>query len=179
MKNKQGQAGLNVYLSIISMLFLIGLLVYVFSIAGGKLQASTFSDASGSIKNETLLCVNGTGVATSVAVLVDPVLSVTAVYNATNGLLQNSANYTTSAGNLICVTSSKFNGNYVNMSATYTYHQPTDASRSINNSVSAIAGSIDWFSTFIVLGAMVVLILLIVIIINSIRRTGIVGNEGA
>ena len=96
--NKKGVAGLNVYLSLISMLFMIGIIVMVFAIAGGKLYDAT-DDAT--------------------------------------------------------------------------------AKAVINATTNSLTDSIDWFSTFIVLGAMVVLIFLIVIIINSIRATGITGEGGA
>jgi len=93
---KKGVAGLNVYLSLIAMLFMIGIIVMVFQIAGSKLMDST-TDA--------------------------------------------------------------------------------DAIASINETKQSLAESTGFFGTFIVLGAMVVLILLVVIIINSIRATGI--TEGA
>jgi len=96
--NKKGVAGLNVYLSLISMLFMIGIIVMVFAIAGAKLGDAT-TDVT--------------------------------------------------------------------------------AKNVINQTTNSLVGAIDWFSTFIVLGAMVVLILLIVIIINSIRATGITGEGGA
>lgn len=94
--NKKGVAGLNVYLSLIAMLFMIGIIVMVFQIAGSKLMEST-DDA--------------------------------------------------------------------------------DAIASINETKQSLSESTGFFGTFIVLGAMVVLILLVVIIINSIRATGI--TEGA
>ena len=53
------------------------------------------------------------------------------------------------------------------------------AQSAINDTRSALSTSTDMFPTFIALGGMVVLILLIVIIINSIRATGLVGGEGA
>lgn len=93
---KKGVAGLNVLLSIIAMLFMIGIIVMVFTIAGSKLQDSVTDNDS------------------------------IAVINATK---------------------------------------------------TSIKDVTDWFPTFIVLGAMVVLILLVVIIINSIRSSGI--TQGA
>lgn len=94
-KNK-GVAGLNVLLSIIAMLFMIGIIVMVFTIAGSKLQDSVTD-------NDSIEVINATKV--------------------------------------------------------------------------SIKDVTDWFPTFIVLGAMVVLILLVVIIINSIRSSGI--TQGA
>lgn len=92
LENKKGVAGLNVLLSLISMLFLIGIIVMVFALAGSKLSQST---------NDTV------------------------------------------------------------------------AQQVINDTYKSLADVTDWYGTFIVLGAMVVLILLVVIIINSIRASGI------
>jgi hypothetical protein len=97
LNEKKGVAGLNVYLSLIAMLFMIGIILMVFQIAGAKLQAS--------VTDETAI-------------------------------------------------------------------------KSINDTQQALAGATDFFPTFITLGAMVVLILLVVIIINSIRATGVT-QEGA
>jgi len=55
----------------------------------------------------------------------------------------------------------------------------TTARQVINDTGSSIAGVTDWFSIFIVIGAMVVLILLTVIIITAIRSSGMVAGAGA
>ncbi|MEX0596938.1 MAG: hypothetical protein WD512_10600 [Candidatus Paceibacterota bacterium] len=89
----KGVAGLNIFLSIIAMIFLIGIIVMVFAVAGSRLMTSVSTDA--------------------------------------------------------------------------------DAVEVINATVQGIKDVPDWFPTFIVLGAMVVLILLVVIIITSIRGSGI------
>ena len=93
---KKGVAGLNVLLSLISMLFMIGIIVMVYVIAGAKLKDSIDDNTSKEV---------------------------------------------------------------------------------INDTYQALAEVPDWFPTFIVLGSLVVLILLVVIIINSIRQSGI--TEGA
>ena len=94
--NKKGQVttGLNVLLSLISMLFMIGIIVMVFVIAGAKLKDSIDDNTSKEVINKTY------------------------------------------------------------------------------QSLSEVP---DWFPTFIVLGSLVVLILLVVIIINSIRMSGMAG----
>jgi len=96
LNSKKGVAGLNILLSLIAMLFMIGIIVMVFVIAGAKLKASVTD---------------------------------------------------------------------------------TEAQNVINDTYQSIDDVTDWFPTFIVLGAMVVLILLVVIIINSIRSSGI--TQGA
>ena len=94
----KGVAGLNILLSMIAMLFMIGIIIMVFSIAGAKLQDNVTDATAKAVINETS---------------------------------------------------------------------------------QSIAEVTDWFPTFIVLGSMVVLILLVVIIINSIRGSGIMGQGGA
>jgi len=50
---KKGVAGLNVYLSLISMMFMIGIIVMVFAIAGGKLMGATTDATAIAIINST------------------------------------------------------------------------------------------------------------------------------
>ena len=99
-KTDKGVAGLSILLSLIVMLFVIGLLVMIFSIMGGKLSSSTTDVTAQSV---------------------------------------------------------------------------------INNTSTAISSVVNWFSIFIVIGAMVVLILLTVIIITAIKGSGMVaeGSNGA
>jgi len=98
LNKEKGVAGLNVFLALITMLFMIGIIIMVFAIAGARLSES----------------VNDTQTAQLV----------------------------------------------------------------INDTYTSLADATDWFPTFIVLGALVVLILLVVIIINSIRGAQ-VGIGGA
>jgi hypothetical protein len=97
MKNKKGVAGLNVLLSLITMLFMIGLVIMVFTISGSRLKASLSDD--------------------------------------------------------------------------------TEAQDVINTTYHSLSDTVDWFPTFIVLGALVVLVLLAVIIIRSVKGSGL--TEGA
>ncbi len=101
LKEKKGVAGLEVLLSLIAMLFMIGIIVMVFVIGGAQLQ-DTVED--------------------------------TVTNNAT-------------------------------------------AVEVINDTYQSLGTVTDWFPTFIILGALVVLILLVVIIITSIKRSKI--TEGA
>lgn len=55
----------------------------------------------------------------------------------------------------------------------------TEAISVINETKVAISDVTDWFSTFIVIGAIVVLVLLIVLVIIAIRRAGLMGGDGA
>ena len=97
-KTDKGVAGLTVLLSLVVMLFVIGLLVMIFALMSGELQDATTD---------------------------------------------------------------------------------TTAIDVINTTGTSIAGVVDWFEIFIVIGAMVVLILLTVIIITAIRSSGLVAGAGA
>jgi len=98
LKYDRGVAGLTVLLSVITMLFVIGLLVMIFALMGGELQDAT-DDAT--------------------------------------------------------------------------------AQDVINDTTTSISGVTSWFTIFIVITAMVVLILLTVIIITAIRGSGLMAGGGA
>jgi uncharacterized membrane protein YhfC len=52
-KTDKGVAGLSILLSLIVMLFVIGLLVMIFAIMGGKLQSSTTDATAITVINDT------------------------------------------------------------------------------------------------------------------------------
>jgi len=97
-RQDKGVAGLTILLSLVTMLFVIGLLVMIFALMGGELQDATTD---------------------------------------------------------------------------------TTAIDVINDTTTSISSVTDWFSIFIVIGAMVVLILLTVIIITAIRGSGLIGTGSA
>jgi len=96
LNEKKGVAGLDLALSVITMLFVIGLLVMVYALMGGALQDAT-TDAT--------------------------------------------------------------------------------ADKIINDTVSAIADTPDWFPIVIVITFMVVLVLLTVMIVRAVRGSGLMGGE--
>lgn len=98
LNKRKGVAGLDIFLSLIVMLFMIGLIVMVFALAGDSLTDAVDDDTSKQI---------------------------------------------------------------------------------INDTVNSLSTAVDWNDTFIVLGAMVVLILLVVIVVRAIRGSGMVGGETA
>lgn len=53
MKNEKGTAGLNVLLSVITMLFVIGLIIMVFSLMGGELGQATDDPVAIGVINDT------------------------------------------------------------------------------------------------------------------------------
>lgn len=179
-KSDNGVAGLTVLLSLIVMLFVIGLLVMIFSIMSGKMaNTDTLYYTTGTLTsaNESISLVTaGTNVA--VANLRNVACSLVTVYNGTTVL---------GAGNVTEVSECKFRNNtgYSAWKLTYTYTYDADSSGAvavINDTSSSIASVTDWFDIFIVIGAMVVLILLTVIIVTAIRSSGIIAgadNSGA
>lgn len=182
-RKEKGIAGLNVLMSVVSMLFMIGIIVMVFIVAGDKLTTEIGDRSSGSVSNETIALLNLTAVSTTVAVLdcgefTDSTILVT---NETTGELVESANYTESGGYFTSTTSNTdyISPTNVNVSGSYTYCGEGTAALSIYKTTQAIDDTTDWFSTFIVLAALVVMVLLVVIIINSIKGSNLGGDNTA
>ncbi len=71
MKEKSDNGGLKILLSVVAFLFIIGLIIFVFSLMGGAFSDTTAVNEVGSVVNENLLFTNGTGTDTSVANLKD------------------------------------------------------------------------------------------------------------
>jgi uncharacterized membrane protein len=181
-KQDKGVAGLTIMLSIIVMLFVIGLIVMIFSIMGAKLETSTYDTTTGSIANETvtgLTNVSGAGDYLSVSTLRDVTCSLTAVINATSNATVPASNYTTVNCLIYATNGSAYTGQNVKVSYSYTYEADNTATDVMNDTVHSVASSTDWFDIFIVIGAMVVLILLTVIIITAIRSSGMVDGAGS
>ena len=186
LNRKKGVAGLEILLSLIAMLFMIGIIVMVFVIAGARLQESVsggdFLDGL-TTTNETEAFANTTGYTVTNAGLREAQsFAVTDLWNATtkgkgyyNLSLANNKVSISATGILTNAT----NTEYINLSVSYTLEYLKDATavKSINDTYQSISDVTDWFPTFIVLGALVVLILLVVIIITAIKRSRI--TEGA
>jgi hypothetical protein len=179
-KSDKGVAGLTVLLSLIVMLFVIGLLVMIFAIMSGKLANSDslyYSSGTLTSANESVsLTTAGTDVA--VAGYRNVACGLVTVYNGTTVL---------GSGNVTEISECKFRNNtgYTAWKLTYTYSYDADSSGAvnvINDTSHSIASVTDWFDIFIVIGSMVVLILLTVIIVTAIRSSGMVAgadNSGA
>jgi hypothetical protein len=60
MKNEKGTAGLNVLLSVITMLFVIGLIIMVFALMGGELMNATDNPTAIGVINDTSTALSGT-----------------------------------------------------------------------------------------------------------------------
>ncbi len=176
-KTDRGVAGLTILLSLVTMLFVIGLIVMIFSLMGGELRDATYTSTTLTTTNETQLA-NGTSDLFTLdqstrrnAVCSTP----TAVVNATNGATVGAGNYSQSSCIFNVSTASAGYVDY-NWNITYvtTYDADNTATNVINDTTTGIATVTDWFDIFIVIGAMVVLILLTVIIITAIRSSGLI-----
>jgi uncharacterized membrane protein len=181
-KQDKGVAGLTILLSLIVMLFVIGLLVMIFSIMGAKIQTSVYDTTTSSVANETvtgLTNVSGAGDLLSVSTLRDVACSLTAVLNATSNATVPASNYTNVNCKIYATNGSAYTGQNVKVTYSYTYEADNTATGVMNDTVNSVATTTDWFDIFIVIGAMVVLILLTVIIITAIRSSGMVDGAGS
>lgn len=178
LKQDRGVAGLTILLSLVTFLFIIGLLVMIFSLMGGELSQSD-SVLKQFTSDSTLQ--NGT--------LDETGITLTACSSAPNGAITSlvvtnasdqsdvvpATNYSYSGCVVTGDGSSSYNSTTVTNTYTYTY---SGASFDVMNETSTgISNVTDWFTIFIVIGAMVVLILLTVIIITAIRGSGLMGGE--
>ena len=185
LKHDKGVAGLTILLSLIVMLFIIGLIVMIFSLMGSSLSEATYDKLTAVASvNETVTrssIVDGTG-ATLTSVR-DAVCSMTEIYNGsvTDGYQLLGTNMYTLTGCILQNATTWANVTIPITSYTYTWSADNTGTDVINDTTSAVAGVSDWFSIFIVIGAMVVLILLTVIIITAIRGSGMIetGNSGS
>ena len=199
LNNDQGVAGLTILLSLVTMLFVIGLLVMIFSLMGGELQDATFTTQTTTNESQNSTTViafaNSTGYdVQNVGEDTDGVSFVgvevwaeyyqsngsattTASYGGYNVSLDSTSNWTLStAGELRNVTTDY---GFPNVSITYTWLDQNTATDVMNDTVVGISDVTDWFSIFIVIAAMVVLILLTVIIITAIRGSGLMAGGSA
>ena len=114
MKRDKGTAGLNVLLSVITLLFVIGLIVMIFALMGGALSETTFTVTPGSLSNETIAFSDG-GTDTSVASFNDITLSDVVITNATGGEIVPSTNYTITGGVVTAEATSLYNASNVRL----------------------------------------------------------------
>ncbi len=191
----KGVAGLTILLSLVTLLFTIGLLVMIFSLMGGELQEATFTTET--TTNESYLDAGVLAFANSTGYDVANVgddatgtsfvgIEVWAEYFASNGTFVGSETWggynvsldatnwsLSSAGSLTNTTTGY---GFPNVSVSYTWSDQNTATDVMNDTVVSVASVTDWFPIFIVIGAMVVLILLTVIIITAIRGSGLMAG---
>jgi len=178
LKQDEGVAGLTILLSLITMLFVIGLLVMIFSLMGGEIsQTSTVlaSDTATALQTSVNLTDAGTSL-TGCANARNGVLASIVTITNTTGTAVPSNNYTTGTCLVRITSAGIWNSTFANV--TYTFTHSGEAFEVINGTTTGISGVTDWYDIFIVIGAMVVLILLTVIIITAIRGSGLMAGGG-
>lgn len=179
LKQDKGVAGLTIFLSLIVMLFVIGLLVMIFSLMGGELQDATYDTTAGAVVNESITTPTMAGITLAKASLRDGACgAITKVYNGTENTVISAGNYTQTGCVVVNKTSNTQWATTWKVSYPYTWSADNTATDVMNDTVAGISNSTDWFAIFIVIGAMVVLILLTVIIITAIRGSGLVAGGG-
>jgi len=173
-KTERGVAGLTILLSLVTFLFVIGLLVMIFSMMGGELITSTYDSTTATVVSEAVdnaYLTNGTGYTLSVTALNSGTYVIVALYNDTTDLV-TSGNYTLTG--MVLTNATDFVGADIKVNYTYIYDASNTATDVMNDTTTGISGVTDWFPIFVVIGAMVVLILLTVIIITAIRGSGLI-----
>ena len=179
-KTDRGVAGLTILLSLVTMLFVIGLLVMIFSLMGGEMRDATYDSTAVSVTNETatgLMNTTGTSALAGASALNFAGFSVTTVHNFTDGAVVLVGNYTANADSTLVNATATAWPYAVNVSYSYTYDASNTATDVMNDTTVSIGTVTDWFPIFIVIGAMVVLILLTVIIITAIRGSGLMAGS--
>lgn len=175
LRKDKGVAGLTILLSAVAMVFIIGFLVMVFAIIGGSLQDNALTPTSATTTGEAGW-INSSGYTVDDATAPGfRSFAITSITNETGGFLIASGNYTyTSAGVITNATAVTWTA--VEINYTYVYSSNNTATESIGETVTSIAGVAEWFPIIITITVMVALILLTVIIIVTIRSSGILAG---
>ena len=177
LRQDKGVGGLTILLSLVTMLFVIGFLVMIFSLMGGEMSDATYTSTTGTSSNETLTTVSELGEDFAVVDYRNVVCgAVSLVLNATDNVTISSGNYTQTNCN-IAFDDGDANFNNTNWLVTYsyTYDANNTATEVISETTAGISGVTDWYTIFIVVTAMIILILLIEIIITAIGGSGLLG----
>jgi uncharacterized membrane protein len=188
MKQDKGTAGLTILLSVVVMLFVIGLMIMIFSLMGNGMKNAIYTATTSTSTNESLARPTTAGITLTVgdSATNGECGTITAILNGTTGGGQpiTSGNWTQTGCTVVNATNwvTLLYSTNVRYTYPYTYDADNEATRVIGNTTEGIGGAVDWFDIFIVITAMVVLILLTVIIITAIRSSGLVqagGTQGA
>jgi len=174
MHKDKGVAGLGILISIITSVFIVGLLVSLFAISNTEFEENLWEETTDSL-NETLTNVdNSTGEAVSTNSLRNCAdLTLSAVHNTTEaGADISSGNYTISDCTVTAVGGSPYTDENWHIIGTATYDADTTGSLASNDTTDAIAVTITWLPIIIIITAIVVLILLVTLIIGAIKGSG-------
>ena len=184
-KQDKGQAGLSIMLSVIVLLFIIGLIVMIFSLMGAELQTSSYTTTTATSTNESLAQPTTAGITltvgnTAIGSRAGSCGTITNVWNGTIGATGTAiglGNFTQTGCTVVNTTllGETYTAN-LRFTYPYTYEANNSATDVMFDTVDGIAGTTDWFDIFIVITAMIVLILLVVIIITAIRGSGLIAG---
>ena len=183
-KNK-GVAGLEIFLAVITLLFMIGLVVMIFQIASANLKSSSAVanavTTSALTQNAVIVNTTGTNLTTCISTYYATgghVSSITSVVNQSGAITIDPANYTATQCGIKATAAAEALFLNTGWNVTYLVSYGGASWTTINDTGAAIATAPTWFSTFIVLAALVVLVLLVVYIIRAIQGSGITGGGG-
>ena len=178
-KMEKGVGGLNILLSVIVMIFVIGILIMTFVLTGTKIGESNaaydLGAGSSSHVNESHVMSNA-GFNLDDYSLRNVVCTLTLVKNHSNGVTITSGNYTQNNCFLNATATSIFKTATWNVTYTSVYDVSNGVGTTINDTSNSLADVVDWFPIIITITAVVVLILLIVLIIVSLRGAGMMGG---
>lgn len=167
-------SGLNILLTVIAFVFIIGLLVMIFTIMGANLEDTAYEQTTSSNTNETVTNVSDTAVDLSVAGYRSVSCTVDECNNVSD--IIPTSNYTESDCTITTQTTSPYWATDWKCTYSYIYDADTTASGVASDTKTSLAGVTTWFPIIIVITAMVVLILLTIIIITAIRGSGLVAS---
>ena len=177
LERNKGVAGLNVLLSLVTFLFLIGLIVMIFVIANAKLQTSIVLTADGTPAINETQTITDAGVALAANSNPACVATVSAAFNTSSGELINAGNYSVVSCTVTATAGSVYNNSAWNLSYSFTFNNNAEVVAVVNDTTTALSTTTDFFTTFITLGSLIVLVLLVVIIIRAVRGSGLTGDS--
>jgi len=178
-KSKKAQAGMQLFTGIVVSIFMIGLIVMSFTLLGNKVieEAYETGTRSSTELNFNLTSTDGGFNLTDCGKAYESsITSVTSVINSTGGETVDSGNYTYSNCKLYPIVAN-YNNTLVNVS--YSYNSITNYGdlEALRSTTTEVADVPDWFGLFILMGAMVVIILMVVLIISAIKQANM-GSGG-
>ena len=187
MRKDKGIAGLDILLGVVILIFILGIILFVFATLGGTAETTAWDDKTSApftnlttdraINNTN--CANVTGI--NSRIYRGCILTITQMNNWSTGDQINPPNYTIMADCSLCLGPGITNGvnnSKWNASGYYTYLADTAQSKDINRTTSSLNSTTSYMNIIIVLVVLVVLSLLVTLILSSLRGTGEVDFEG-
>lgn len=183
MKRDEGVAGLKILLSMVVMLFVIGFLVMIYALVVGEAEEEAWATLPATaVGNETnSSAVNAAFVLAGHSANYGVTCTSVFITNFTGGEeITGATNYSTDSTGctIIPAAASTYNLTSWNVSYTYSGFQNSSASIAIEDMTDELNATTNWFTIIIVLGAIVVLIMLTVMIITTLKNSGVVNIGG-